>query len=222
MKKMLETENGKFIKDKGKEHLDKPFLDELKHKVWSTKGARFNADSRNRTISKYSNLGLSFLSAYLIVFGFLSVYNLYNLKVYNPNLIAFTITTLSIFLLIFSIFENSQNYLVKAKSFHDCALDLADIYNEIQTYKSYEVNATEKERMEFSTQLQIKYQNVLRKYENHERIDNKKFRLDYPDYYPNTKFNTIIVKLQYFFQTKFIYILLMVMPAIMLVMIISK
>ena len=75
--------------------------------------------------------------------------------------------------------------------------------------------------MEFSTQLQIKYQNVLRKYENHERIDNKKFRLDYPDYYPNTEFNSFIVRCQYFFQTKFIYLLLMIAPAIILIMILK-
>jgi hypothetical protein len=31
---------------KSKEYLDKTFLEELNHKIWCTKGARFNADSR--------------------------------------------------------------------------------------------------------------------------------------------------------------------------------
>lgn len=211
-----------FLKEKGKEHLDKDFLKELKHKIWSTKGTRFYADTRNKTTAKYSNLGLAFLSAYLIIFGFLSVYNLYNAKEYNPNLIAFTITAISIFLLILSVFENTQNYLVKAKNFHDCALDLADVYNELQNYKSYETEATEKEKMEFCFKLQEKYQTILRKYENHEPIDNKKFRLNYPDYYAIQWYEKIIVPLEYFTRTKLIYICLMVIPGIIIMELISK
>lgn len=210
-----------FTKQKGKEHLDKDFLEELKHKIWSTKGTRFNADNRNKTTAKYSNLGLTFLSAYLIIFGFLSVYNLYNQKVYNPNLIAFGITAISIFLLIFSVFENTQNYLVKAKNFHDCALDLADVYNELQNYKSYEIEASEKEKMQFCFKLQEKYQIILRKYENHEPIDNKKFRLSYPDYYTIKWYEYTTVPLHYFVITKLIYLLLMIIPGIIILKIIT-
>jgi hypothetical protein len=219
---MTKESKSTFIKEKGKEHLDKDFLEELKHKIWSTKGTRFYADTRNKTTAKYSNLGLTFLSAYLIIFGFLSVYNLYNAKEYNPNLIAFAITAISIFLLIFSVFENTQNYLVKAKNFHDCALDLADVYNELQNYKSYETDATEKEKMQFCFKLQEKYQIILRKYENHEPIDNKKFRLSYPDYYKVKWYENIIVPFEYFLRTKLIYISLMVAPAILIIKLISK
>lgn len=221
-RKMTKENRSTFVKEKGKEHLDKDFLEELKHKIWSTKGTRFYADTRNKTTAKYSNLGLTFLSAYLIIFGFLSVYNLYNPKEYNPNLIAFAITAISIFLLIFSVFENTQNYLVKAKSFHDCALDLADVYNELQNYKSYETDTTEKEKMQFCFKLQEKYQLILRKYENHEPIDNKKFRLSYPDYYKVKWYETITVPLEYFLITKLVYIVLMVAPAIFIIKLISK
>lgn len=220
--KMTKNSKSTFIKEKGKEHLDKDFLEELKHKVWSTKGTRFYADTRNKTTAKYSNLGLTFLSAYLIVFGFLSVYNLYNSEEYNPNLIAFAITTISIFLLIFSVFENSQNYLVKAKNFHECALDLADVYNELQNYKSYEIEATEKEKMHFCFKLQEKYQKILRKYENHEPIDNKKFRLSYPDYYKVKWFEYILIPLEYFSRTKLIYLSLMIIPGVIIIKLISK
>ena len=158
----------------------------------------------------------------MIIFGFLSVYNLYNAKEYNPNLIAFAITAISILLLIFSVFENTQNYLVKAKNFHDCALDLADVYNELQNYKSYEIEATEKEKMQFCCRLQEKYQIILRRYENHEPIDNKKFRLSYPDYYKVKWYENIIVWFEYFSRTKLIYISLMVAPAILIIKLISK
>lgn len=218
----MSTENKtSFTKQKGKEHLDKDFLEELKHKIWSTKGTRFHADIRNKTTAKYSNLGLTFLSAYLIIFGFLSVYNLYNEEEYSPNLLAFAITATSIFLLIFSVFENTQSYLVKAKNFHDCALDLADVYNELQNYKSYETEASEKEKMQFCFKLQEKYQIILRKYENHEPIDNKMFKLSYPDYYTIKWHEYITVPLTYFVITKLIYLLLMIVPGIIILNIIN-
>lgn len=205
-----------FEKGRGKEHLDKDFLEELKHKIWSTKGTRFAADNRFRTIAKYSTLGISFLSAYLIIFGLVSVYNLYNPEVINPNVIAFTITALSILVLILSLIENAKNYPVKAKNFHDCALDLADLYNELQNFKSYEKDASEKVKWGFCENLQKKYQNILRRYENHHPIDNKKFKLNHPDYYEIKWFEKISVSILYFIYTKLIYLSMVIIPGVIL------
>ncbi|WP_392347488.1 SLATT domain-containing protein [uncultured Polaribacter sp.] len=211
-----------FKKEKGKEHLDKDFLEELKHKIWSTKGTRFTADTRLKTIANYSTLGISFLSSYLIIFGLVAVYNLFNMKMINPDVIAFTITALSILVLVFSLLENAKNFGVKAKNFHDCGLDLADIYNELQNYKSYNNDSSEKEKMEFCHKLQIKYQNILRRYENHNPIDNKQFRLNHPDYYTIKWFEWISTRLTYFIKTKLIYLIMMVVPGIILFMIIRN
>lgn len=211
-----------FEKRKGKEHLDKDFLEELKHKIWSTKGTRFTADSRLKTIAKYSTLSISFLSSYLIIFGLASVYNLYNPNTIDANVIAFTITALSILVLIFSLLENAQNYPVKAKNFHDCALDLSDLYNELQNYKSYEKEASEKERLEFCEKLQKEYQNVLRRYENHAPIDNKFFRIKHPDYYSIKWYEWIWTQLIYFINTRFIYLAMMSIPGVILYLVITN
>ena len=40
---------------KSKEYLEKTFLEELNHKIWCTKGARFSADARFKKKSKFSN-----------------------------------------------------------------------------------------------------------------------------------------------------------------------
>ena len=210
-----------FEKGKGKEHLDKDFLEELKHKIWSTKGTRFTANNRLKTIAKYSTLSISFLSGYLIIFGLVSVYNLYNQNAINPNAIAFTITALSILVLIFSLIENSQNYPVKAKNFHDCALDLADLYNELQNFKSYEKEASNKAKLEFCEKLQKEYQNILRRYDNHAPIDNKKFKLNHPDYYKIKWYEWIIVPVLYFANTRLIYLLMMIVPGVILYLIIK-
>jgi len=211
-----------FEKEKGKEHLDKDFLEELKHKIWSTKGTRFTADSRLKLIAKNSTLSISFLSAYLIIFGLVSVYNLYNPNAINPNVIAFTITALSVLVLVFSLLENSQNYPIKAKNFHDCALDLADLYNELQNYKSYNNDSSEQEKLEFCKKLQKEYQNILRRYDNHDPIDNKKFRINHPDYYKIKWHEWITTPILYFYNSRLIYLLMMIVPGLILYLIIKS
>ena len=109
-------------------------------------------------------------------------------------------TAISIILLIFSIFENSQNYLVKAEKFHDCSLDIADLYNELQNFKSYQSESSDKNKMEFCTDIQIKYQNILRRYENHKKLDTQKFRADNMDYYKYLKWD-------YWWRIEFIFLL---------------
>ena len=64
--------------------------------------------------------------------------------------------------------------------------------------------------------LQKKYQNVLRKYDNHHPIDNEFFKLKHPDYYKTKWYEFVIIKLKYFYYTRFIYLLLIILPAIYL------
>ncbi|WBX72007.1 SLATT domain-containing protein [Tenacibaculum retecalamus] len=181
------TKPKSFEKPEGKRHLDKNFSEELKHKLWSTKGIRFYASDRLKGLSKTSNICSSVLSVYLIIFGLLSVYNIYNPSKQNENLFAFSITAISIGLLIFSIFESSQNYLVKAEKFHDCSLYIADLYNELQNFKSYQTESTDTEILDFCSKLQIKCQNILRRYNNHSQLDTYKFRADNMEYYKYLK-----------------------------------
>lgn len=84
-----------------KDYLDKTFIEELNYKIWSTKGSRFNANKRLLKIANLSNLCTSMLSVYLITVGLLSVYNIYSTENIDENLIAYSITCLSILLLVF-------------------------------------------------------------------------------------------------------------------------
>ncbi|WP_299385572.1 SLATT domain-containing protein [uncultured Lacinutrix sp.] len=212
-----------FDKPEGKEHLDKDFLEELKHKLWSTKGIRFYASDRLKKISKISNICTSVLSVYLIIFGLLSVYNIYNPSAQHQNLFAFSMTAISIILLVFSVFENSQNYLVKAEKFHDCSLDIADLYNELQNFKTYDTKSSDKDKLEYCNDIQSRYQNILRRYENHDQLDRQKFRADNMDYYKYLKWHywwkTQII---YFYKTKLIYLFAMVIPGLILGYLIIK
>lgn len=212
-----------FDKPEGKEHLDKEFLEELKHKLWSTKGIRFYASDRLKKISKISNICTSVLSVYLIIFGLLSVYNIYNPSEQHENLFAFSMTAISIILLIFSVFENSQNYLVKAEKFHDCSLDIADLYNELQNFKTYDTKSLDTDKLEYCNDIQSRYQNILRRYENHDQLDRQKFRADNMDYYKYLKWHYWWrIQIIYFYKTKLVYLFAMVIPGLILGYLIVK
>lgn len=166
---------------KSKEYLDKTFLEELNHKIWCTKGTRFNADSRFKKKSKLSNISISIISAYLIIASLFSVYNINQNS--DDNIINYLVTALSILLLVVSMHENNQNYKLKAYNFHSCGLELGEIYNRLRTFKTLEGEKNESEIAEFCSEINDKYQMILNKYDNHDDIDYNTFRIKNLDYF---------------------------------------
>ena len=166
---------------KSKEYLDKTFLEELNHKIWCTKGTRFNADSRFKKKSKLSNISVSILSAYLIIASLFSVYNVNQNS--DDNIISYLVTALSILLLVVSMYENNQDYKLKAFNFHSCGLELAEIYNRLRTFKTLEGEKSEPEISDFCFEINNKYQSILNKYDNHDDIDYDTFRIKNLDYF---------------------------------------
>lgn len=166
-----------------KEYLEKSFLEELSYKIWSTKGSRFEADKRLTIISKMSNISLSILSAYLIIASLISVYNLHSsIKI---DLINYVVTSLSIILLVLSQYENSQNYNLRAKEFHNCGLELSSLYNQLRQFKTMNENASDYERRNFATKLSDEYQRILLRFENHLSIDYDNFKISHTEYFNN-------------------------------------
>ena len=177
---MTEKQN-KSIFTGSKSYLEKSFLEELNYKIWSTKGVRFEADKRLKIISKMSNISLSILSAYLIIASLISVYNINS--AHNFDLINYIVTALSIILLVLSQYENSQDYKLRAKDFHNCGLELSVLYNKLRTFKTLNINASEYENRNFTTKLSEEYQDTLSKYENHISIDYSNFMINNRGYF---------------------------------------
>ncbi|PIF46777.1 hypothetical protein CLU96_3817 [Chryseobacterium sp. 52] len=178
---MNNTEETQSIFVGSKQYLEKSFLEELNYKIWSTKGARFEADKRLTIVSKMSNISLSILSAYLIIAGLISVYNINSdLKF---DLINYVVTALSIILLVLSQSENSQNYNLRAKDFHNCSLELSQIYNQLRTFKTLSDDASDYEKKNFTIKLSNEYQTILSKYENHLSIDYDNFKINHREYF---------------------------------------
>lgn len=199
-----------------KDYLDKTFLEELAYKIWSTKGTRFVASTRLTKTSHLSNLAVSILTVYLIAISLLSVYNI-NFKTLNSNLIAYSITCLSILILVFSQIENARDFTKKAKEFHNCGLELSNIYNNIRIFKTMRVLPSIQEKENFTKETAEAYQRVLERHENHLQIDNEFFKTKTADYHLLSSFDVIRIKVVYYLNTVFIYHFLIVFPPTIMV-----
>lgn len=165
-------------------YLKKDFGVELNFKLWTTKGARFAANERNNKMNSLSYRTIGYLSAYLIIINLINVYDLPYLSKMSAQSLGFWTTALSILILIYSQFENAKNYSIKAEKFHQCALEIGELYNKLRMVKTF-TNT-------INTEYQIKkiseeYDIVLKKYENHSPIDLETFRATKPKYFKLNK-----------------------------------
>ena len=195
------------------DYLDKTFLEELNYKVWSTKGSRFNASTRLTKIVRWSNFSLTMLSVYLASVGLLSVYNInVSSNKLDENLIAYSITCLSILTLVLGQIENAKEYTMKAKEFHNCGLELSKIYNDLRIYKTLTENQSLVEKEKFAKKISEEYQRILEKHDNHQQIDNDKFKTTKAKYHEMNKWDVFVINVRYYSRTIFIYHLLIFLP----------
>jgi len=62
------------------------------------------------------------------------------------NELGFWTTALSILILLYSQFESAKNYSIRGEKFHQCSLEIAELYNELRMVKtSTLINRTQEE-----------------------------------------------------------------------------
>lgn len=205
-----------------KDYLDKTFIEELNYKIWSTKGSRFNANKRLLKIADLSNLCTSMLSVYLIAVGLLSVYNIYSAENIDENLIAYSITCLSILLLVFGQIENAKDFSTKAKQFHNCGLELSSLYNDLRIFKTLTDKPNLKEKREFAEKISGKYERILERHENHHPIDHNMFKATKAEYHELNDWSVVKIKADYYLKTSLIYHVLIVLPPIIIIGLLIK
>lgn len=198
---------------KHKDHLNKTFLEELAYKLWNTKGTRFVASERLLTMNDLSNKALGFLSAYLIIFGLFSVYQIKGTQLIDSNVIAFGSTALSILLLVFTQMEAAQDFKLRAQGFHRCALQISELHDEVRMFKTLATHS-EEEKIAFCEKINAKYQAILKDYPNHDRIDYDRFRSRHTEYYELTKFWVFKTEVRYYVRVKFLYHFLIGSPVL--------
>lgn len=199
---------------KHKDHLNKTYLEELAHKLWNTKGARFVASERLLTMNDLSNKAIGFLSAYLIIVSLLSVYQIQGAELISSNVIAFGSTALSILLLVFTQMEAAQDFKIRAHAFHKCALEVSQLHDRVRLFKTLGSH-TEDEKIRFCNEITVEYQKILQDYQNHDSIDYDRFRCRHLEYHSLSELWALKIKVRYYIRTKLLYHVLIGLPAIL-------
>ena len=214
----MKEENNKIGDSAPNNYLSKSFFEELNYKMWSTKGSRFNCDKRLRTKGKTSNVGLAIISAYLIIASLITVFGL-ELGI-SQNALNFIITGLSILVLVFSQFENAQNYELNAKMHHDSGLKISELYNELRIFKTLKQDPSNYEMLSFAKDITKKYESVLNTSGNHSRIDYDRFLMTNIEYMKRTNpdkvknLNKNEIKVRYYWNVYGWHFLLIIIPPI--------
>lgn len=185
---------------------DNDFLIELNYKLWVTKGARFKASERCEELDRRSARLVGWLSAYMIMISVLPLCKLNSITLGANESNSISIS-LSIMILVFSQLEYAKNYTAKAKEYHDCALDISKLYDELRYLKSKTPDDQKVELFDEARKLSKRYEEILQRCDNHIPIDYDMFRKDKPEYFNLTYIDVLKIRLRYFFNVKFIGIL---------------
>lgn len=148
----------------------------LAFKMWSTKGARFVADERCKSTATLSTFTIAFLSFEVIAISIYSLSGSLNNYIDSNTTTAWTLI-LSILFLVLSIFENTKNYSLKAKNYHNCGLEIGKVYSKLKQILANNENKDYNDQTELN-KLSKEYENILDKYENHEQIDYLQFQVN--------------------------------------------
>lgn len=106
---------------------------------------------------------------------------------------------------------------MKAKEFHNCGLELSKIYNDIRIYKTLTENQTIVEKEKFAKKISDEYQRILEKHDNHQQIDNDKFKTTKAKYHEMNNWDVFVINIRYYIRTIFVYHLLIFLPPIIII-----
>ena len=120
--------------------------------------------------------------------------------------------------LVFSQFENAQNYELNAKMHHDSGLKISELYNELRIFKTLRQDPSSYEMLSFAKDITKRYENVLNTSGNHSRIDYDRFLMTNIEYMKRTNpdkvknLNKNEITLRYYWNVYGWYFLLVTIP----------
>ncbi|AXG74092.1 SLATT domain-containing protein [Flavobacterium arcticum] len=218
-KKRARARRIKRLKNSIAPYLKKDFGVELNYKLWTTKGARFSASRRNKIQHELSSRTLAYLSAYLIIIGLLSAYEIKISGFDYEKYVAFITTSIAILILVFTHFETSKEYAIKSEKLHQCSLEVGELYNELRMIKTFDTIQNKEDRI---SRVSKKYEKILQKYENHTSIDFDMFTTAKSDYFKLSWFDIKLIKIEFYILVKLKYHIFMYFPLLFIIYIIIK
>ncbi|MBL6449647.1 SLATT domain-containing protein [Fulvivirga sp. 29W222] len=123
-------------------------------------------------------------------------------------------TALSILILIYSQFESAKNYSIRSEKFHQCSLEVGELYNELRMVKTFENVPGPQSRIE---DISCRYDTILKKYENHHPIDFQFFKTTKRVYFELSRISVMWIKGKKYLHTKFKYHLMIYGPIVIFI-----
>ena len=149
------------------------FIKATYQQIWKTRGARFVAHANYLKQNKSSSFTIAILSAYVIVMSLFFISPSLSSKIDNGDLSLITLAA-SLLTLIFSQIESSKDYKLKAEKLHQNAMELSDIYHEIQALLLSDDDLND--RYKLAQEISKRYNSIIQKCdENHNDYDYKLF-----------------------------------------------
>jgi len=185
------------------------------NKLWITKGSRFNAYRRVKSIHLWSTVSIIMFSVYIIGINLLVFMSYFS----DDNIIEIiTVVTiiLSIFVLSISVFLNSRDYKVEYLNHHKMGIKITNLYSQVALLKD------NKDLVKKIKKIGKEYDRLLKcSHYNHSQIDYEKTLLE-SDENQFGFVKSIIINLRYNLLPILIYIFLIFIPPIIFWIIISK
>lgn len=183
--------------------------EEVNFKMWITKGARFHAAKRCEEKEHAATWANALLSCYLIIIGLVPFVPHPAFKVISPEIIGFGTTGVSILLLAYGLIVAMRGYSVQAHIYHECALQIAVLYNALRRAKEIKI---EKDKTKEITRISVEYDELLSRYPNHHPLDTALFETTKRTYFKLSRWQCFWRRRLYWLHTKAIHHLTLGIP----------
>lgn len=174
---------------------------ELHDRITKTTKNRFNAQVRLEHHNKAVLWTITLSSFILLITPLAQGFGIELSK--NQQLINLVQVLLTILILVVSVILSMANFAVRSERIHNCGMELNSLARKI--YPKLHIEATDSEYDFYSKE----YDDILKRYENHSKIDFLKTKIDMNYYYKNPSWFPLWVKVRYLYEFS-LYILILI------------
>ncbi|HEY0970180.1 MAG TPA: SLATT domain-containing protein [Gemmatimonadales bacterium] len=149
------------------------FGDQLAYRIWTTRGARFNAHRRLRSHTVWSHWALACLAVYLTVLTWAMTMPVFRVSSEMQAKISVVVSALSLLMVVVSLMESGQNHAVRAERLHSSAVDLGGLGSRVDAARERAGDVVSPELEELARDFHGMIKSCQ---ENHDEIDYELFR----------------------------------------------
>lgn len=171
--------------------------EELYERVFKTAKNRFSAQKRLNHHSTWALWSITLSSIFLLIPPLAQAFNL-NLS-QTEQTINFVQALLTITILVISVALSMANFSARSERIHSCGIELNSLARRIYPKK----DLTDKE--DDYEKLNLEYDNILKRYENHSSVDFMRTKLEMNSYYNNPWWYKPVFIIRYYFLEFFFY-----------------